>query len=550
MNLFFPWFTSHFLRTNYSELQKDFGGQTVTLNIQGYDRGKDLSKERVDAKISIQSSVDGFHLDIRNTNIYYFPTNDELMKFNENVGQAIKDLVNADMIYGFRNSKYSYFLSVLDTLPNPEIDRVLEQYIDNDLEKIFRYLLSRGSNKIFALLEENRDTNIFNNLTSDLNGVFDFYSPINQEFIDFLLEVFFETDNNNIGHFLQKTILYYPDLKESVKNILYNPEINLLDFYYGFLFNAIEDDLPDTLKDEVLKNIAIFEKEDLSQITNQRVKGYKNLYLEDFKTIQRKFLRKQPTAIEFLAHLHSFSSIEEQMKEIELQLRDKDYLEPITQFFKDILSNDTSSNIQKSVIYNFLSSRNFSNLDELQPVLKEQMNKDIHFPFMSLFEKLDLSKNELQIILNHPSIMARASAGRKLKMESKEMEKHLREYFDYGVLKLLYILEKIPFSMGHLLWDLRNLERINKLERSRFKEITPERKVIKLTFEEVKRLAISTLYHYQENVKEKNRENETEYFLLVEKNLEEPSTEERPSDADRMEILRQLRKSPYEHGRG
>ena len=52
--MFFPWYTSHFLRTNYTHLQKSYGGQTVTLNIKGYEKGMDLSKEKVEAIITIQ----------------------------------------------------------------------------------------------------------------------------------------------------------------------------------------------------------------------------------------------------------------------------------------------------------------------------------------------------------------------------------------------------------------------------------------------------------------------------------------------------------------
>ncbi|OLS22209.1 MAG: hypothetical protein HeimC3_32130 [Candidatus Heimdallarchaeota archaeon LC_3] len=106
------------------------------------------------------------------------------------------------------------------------------------------------------------------------------------------------------------------------------------------------------------------------------------------------------------------------------------------------------------------------------------------------------------------------------------------------------------FVLGHLLGDLKNLEQIQKYEQARYKEIAPKRKVMRLTFPEVQKLAISHPYFYEEEVKAKHREKEAKYYLLVEEDLLEPSMEEETGTSERIQIWRDSQKSTYEHGRG
>ncbi|MFW9928282.1 MAG: hypothetical protein ACFFD1_02715, partial [Candidatus Thorarchaeota archaeon] len=364
-------------------------------------------------------------------------------------------------------------------------------------------------------LKKYRNAKYFINMTSELGGYFNFKMPVTQEFVAYMIDLFLDTPGvNNVGIFLQKAVQYYPEFNQAVRNLLYNTQTDLLDFYYGHLFVVFDKNIPLSFKQKILLAINRLQDKTPLSARDKRVEAYRTQYLEQFLDVERKFIKESIIPEKLVSYLVNFPTIKEQLRELDTYIHEMEYYKSITEYIQSNFQSKTIRNKDRQRIYSFLFQRNLSRISGIYELLKIQLWDDIYFPSDYLHE-LTFSQDELNKLLEHPTMKVRLFAGKQLGIEKTKIMELIKEFQIFTVIKIIYFLNGIPNHLWGLKEDLRILKKIQSFDEARYKIILPQRRVIKIALEEYLQLPISFDYlHYMAEVENKNLEQEAEYFLL------------------------------------
>ena len=306
------------------------------------------------------------------------------------------------------------------------------------------------------------------------------------------------------------------------------------------MFCAIENDLPQSLKDKVLLTLNTLEKIDVSKLPSNEIKKLTNIldvriekYRQELRKVKIEFIDPRPTIKGYREFLFSNESLEKKMKDIVTRFTEEEFLNPITDFFKAILSDNSLNYKQKDLIYNFLYQYDFKNMKELESIIKDQMRSDINFN-AQILKKIHFSNEELFNFLDHPSVDIQIFITRSLRVKDDE----LKDIFS-SIMKFLrkidpiILVKGIPYHMGRIGSDFRLLDKIVNFDRNRIIQINENKSIIKVTKDEFMQLMTREnefdLERYGENLME--RTDDGEQFLLI---------NERMSDSE-MEIIKDFK---------
>ena len=521
-----PWFISHFIRENFDHLQREYSGQTVTFHFTDWDPRTHLLKNPTELNISIEQVFNDFSPDFFSNFAnqyfkYYFPTDDEYFLFQEDLPLLIPMLNQGDFFNKSKN-KSGYFISVLDTYPLPEIDSLLSSRIKvlSQSRKVFDSLINclsaRGPAQLLVLIHKYTSDVPINNIISGFQHNFDFLSPYNSDFFDFLIPKNTTDQLRKYNHdlFLKKALYYYPEVKLILKNVLYDPNVDLIHFYHGHILDAIEEDLPIALKDKIVQTIEIIEKGELPPGYHEFVKVPS--YLEGLKTLKTKFIDPKPAVDSYFDYLMHLPSISDQVRDISVRYTDDSYILPITQFFKETLPDQSISFKERRILISFLLKNDFKNLSKLENIIKKLAQQEIEF-YPSILNKLNLSTSELEQLLVHPAYDLRRFAGLKLGIEVKDMAKYLDQFMLAENFIPIIMYQNTPYFVSYPYKDLRIFEEMKSFPDNRFTIITPKKKVIELS-----KVEFSHLMDYDSHssykfktIIENKPELELKFYLLI-----------------------------------
>lgn len=242
-------------------------------------------------------------------------------------------------------------------------------------------------------------------------------------------------------------------------------------------------------------------------------------YAYELKKIISKFVDKL-TKEEYQLYLFSKGSIEEKIKAINFRINEEELIEPVTEFFKSILTDDELPYNQKYLVYNYLYHNDFKGFKELEPTIKEQLLHDKNFD-QNITWKLSFSKQELEELTKHPSQKIRIIAFSRLGY-SNPFEESLKQKgiltpvkVHKGILTPIIMYKGIPEMAGGVAYDKGAYLKIDTFEKRRFETIDATKRVIKLTQEEMMEILRNDdfIEHYEELL-EKKDEN-LEFYLII-----------------------------------
>ena len=428
--------------------------------------------------------------------------------------------------------KLEYFKERIRSFEEPDLNNLI-------LTSLLSKLFLRGSDRVLDYLRRN-PFSIFPNIGNDLGTHFDYKEKISKEFMNFIIYLYTEKKVSTLDTFIERMVFYNPDRRKDIKKILYDEKINLLQLYYGCMFCAIENDLPQSLKDKVLLTLNTLEKIDVSKLPSNEIKKLTNIldvriekYRQELRKVKIEFIDPRPTIKGYREFLFSNESLEKKMKDIVTRFTEEEFLNPITDFFKAILSDNSLNYKQKDLIYNFLYQYDFKNMKELESIIKDQMRSDINFN-AQILKKIHFSNEELFNFLDHPSVDIQIYITRSLGVKDDELEDIFSSIMKFlKKIDPIILVKGIPYHMGRIGSDFRLLDKIVNFDRNRIIQINENKSIIKVTKDEFMQLMTREnefdLERYGENLME--RTDDGEQFLLI---------NERMSDSE-MEIIKDFK---------
>ena len=285
---------------------------------------------------------------------------------------------------------------------------------------------------------------------------------------------------------------------------------------------AIEDDLPDSLQKEIKFSIQTLQS-DLSNTSYQGVIKFPTIYLEELLKLENRVLTKKPRSAEYIRYLNSLPSMKEKMRDISIRYRDEMYIHQIKEYFESILKDPEIQDKDKNTILIFLYENSFPLSDELIPVLKDLLGSELLF-MEKFLDKLTFTDEEYHDLLKHPNENVRRLAIRKINLNLKETQELLKEFQIFRGIEPIVVIDGNPINAGIIAKDLRFLKILNGYDKTRFKILSSTRRVIKLEYNEFKKVStyIMELRLAIRGIKPEILQQKAKYFLLIDDRLKYP----------------------------
>ena len=440
----------------------------------------------------------------------------EAREIRENIGK-----ISAEEL----NNKFNEFKTKIQQFDVPDNNNLI-------LITLLSKLFLRGSEKVLVYLRNN-PFNIFPNIGNDLGRIFDYKEPISQEFMNFILYMYREKNTQTLDHFIENMVFYNSERRKDIKKILYTENIALLKTYYGCMFRAVDNEITESLKEKVLTALETMKGIDFSNLRASELAKVTNVpdiriakYKQELEKVKNDFINKKLTKDEYKEFLFSKESLQEKMKNIAYNFNVEELITPITEYFKNILSDNSLSYKEKDLVYNFLYAYDFKRFNEVEPIIKEQLLTDINFNYQIL-RKIHFSEQELQQLKNHPSFTIRYFVLTKLGYKQSDPEyinmdtEPLRKFIP------IITYQGIPHFLGYFLNDNRIFVKINNIDRTKIETINNKKEIVKLDKMEMMELITRENEYYIENYKDLLEENNKDlaYYILIEGKKSETNIE-------------------------